>query len=164
MRILAPLAAFLCWAPLAYAEGLPPTMDAAGVPNYVRIRPAIGTGGQPTDDGLKRLKEAGFKTVVNLRTEAEGASAEADKVKALGMRYVPVPISRDTFSVADAEAVGRVLAEEAARPVFVHCASGSRVGAVWTVLEVRRGTRQDHAPTAVHRTGGVGRDRHRRRG
>ena len=37
------------------------------------------------------------------------------------------------------DAVARVLDDPAARPILIHCASGNRVGAVWTVWRVQRG-------------------------
>jgi len=37
----------------------------------VLIRPGVAAGGQPTTEGLARLEELGFRTVINLRSDAE---------------------------------------------------------------------------------------------
>jgi uncharacterized protein (TIGR01244 family) len=127
---------------LAGADGrVPETMDAAAVPNYRRVRPDLATAGQPTADTLRKLKDLGFKTVVNLRTEGENGAVADEKaiVEAAGLRYVHVPITAATFSRADVDAVGRVLDDPAAGPVLLHCAAASRVGAVWTVHQVGKG-------------------------
>ncbi len=90
------------------------------------------TGGQPSGDQLQAARDAGYRTIVNLRPDAElGGWDEAQAVQNLGMRYVHIPI-----------ASGADLSEEAARklaaaieetPVMVHCGSGNRVGALFAV-------------------------------
>jgi uncharacterized protein (TIGR01244 family) len=119
------------------AAEVPATLD--GAPNYRVIRPGLATAGQPSPEALARLRELGFKTVINLRTEAEGARDEEKVVVGQGLRYVWVPVTPDTFTLEQATRVQAVLEDESAAPVLVHCSSANRVGAVWTVIEVRRG-------------------------
>ena len=123
----------------ASAGEIPPSVDAALIPVYRVIESGVATAGQPSPEALGKLKEMGFRTVVNLRTEQEGAAAERAVVEAQGLRYVLVPVSPATFSLADVEAVETVLADAAARPVLLHCASSNRVGAVWAVIQARKG-------------------------
>lgn len=66
-------------------------------------------------------------------------------MKAQGLRYAWVPITPASFSLEDVQAVARVLDDPEAAPVLVHCSSGNRVGAVWTVLQVRKGKTLDAA-------------------
>ena len=75
----------------------------------------------------------GFRTVVNLRPETEGPADERAVVEAQGLRYVSIPVTADTFSLADVEALEKVLADPAAAPVLLHCGSSNRVGAAWAV-------------------------------
>jgi uncharacterized protein (TIGR01244 family) len=127
---------------LAGADGrVPETMDAAAVPNYRLVRPDLATSGQPSADTLRKLRDLGFKTVVNLRSEGENGAVTDEKaiVEAAGLRYVHVPITAATFSRADVDAVGRVLDDPAAGPVLLHCTAANRVGAVWTVHQVGKG-------------------------
>jgi uncharacterized protein (TIGR01244 family) len=133
------VAALCVAAPLALAE-IPQAMDGTAVPNYRVLRPGLAaTSGQPAPEAFARLASQGFKTVVNLRTEEEGARDEEARVKAAGLRYVWVPVTPGTFTVEDAEAVQVVLDDAEAAPVLIHCATGNRVGAVWTVIQVRQG-------------------------
>ena len=89
------------------------------------------TGGQPTDEQLAALAEAGYQTIINLRQPDEkGTVGEAETVAELGMKYISLPIE----GVADlteekANALAAVL-EEADRPALLHCGSGNRVGAL----------------------------------
>ena len=53
----------------------------------------------------------GFRTVVNLRPEKEGLPDERAVVEAQGLRYVSIPFTAETFSLADVEAIERVLDE-----------------------------------------------------
>ncbi len=124
---------------VATAGEIPASVDATLIPAYRVIEPGLAAAGQPSPEALAKLKEMGFRTVVNLRTEQEGAAEERPVVEGEGLRYVSVPISPATFSLADVEAVEKVLADQAARPVLLHCASSNRVGAVWAVIQGRKG-------------------------
>jgi protein tyrosine phosphatase (PTP) superfamily phosphohydrolase (DUF442 family) len=52
-----------------------------------------------------------------------------------------------TFSLDDAKAVARVLDDEAAGPILLHCASSNRVGGVWAVILAMRGRSLGQAET-----------------
>jgi len=124
---------------------IPEAVDKTAIPNYRVIRPGLAAAGQPTPEAIGRLKEMGFKTVINLRTEKEGGKAEEEAVAVAGLRYVWVPVSAETFSAADVDAVAKVLDDPAAGPTLLHCSSANRVGAVWTLLQVRRGKTLEEA-------------------
>ena len=55
-----------------FAQDADPLAGNDGIPNYYRLRDDISTAGQPTDEALEDVKKAGFKAVLNLRTEEEG--------------------------------------------------------------------------------------------
>jgi uncharacterized protein (TIGR01244 family) len=146
MRLIPPFAALVLLAVQAAAgDAIPESLDPHDVPNYHRVRPGVATGGQPSAEVLARLGALGFKTVVNLRTEKEGAKDEETAAKAAGLAYVWVPVTADSFSLEDVDRVEKVLENEAAGPVLLHCASANRVGAVWAVLAARRGRSIDEA-------------------
>jgi uncharacterized protein (TIGR01244 family) len=146
MRPFLPLVALAFAAASATAgDAIPESLDTKDVPNYHRMRPGVATGGQPSAEALARLGALGFKTVINLRTEKEGAKEEETAAKAAGLAYVWVPVTADSFSLEDVDRVERVLGDEAAGPVLLHCASANRVGAVWAVLATRRGKSIDEA-------------------
>lgn len=106
---------------------------AALLPNGRSPLPGLLTGGQPDATQIGRISKVGYKTVVNLRTPGERGELadEADLVKSHGMRYVSIPIGHgEGLDRANAEALGKILADRSARPVVIHCASGNRVGAL----------------------------------
>ncbi len=100
-------------------------------------------GGQPSEAALRTASDHGVTTVVNLRSAAEMnqsvALDEATLVEDLGMEYVSIPITRQSFSVADAQRLDAALRAASGR-VLIHCASSNRVGALWAVyLHSHRG-------------------------
>jgi uncharacterized protein (TIGR01244 family) len=128
-------------ATVARSAEIPDAQPKDAVPNYQVVRPGLATAGQPSVEALARLKDLGFKTVVNLRPRGEDPIVEKEEaiVAAQGLEYVSVPITPATFSAADVAAVRKVLDDKDAGPVLLHCASGNRVGAVWAAIEVERG-------------------------
>lgn len=97
--------------------------------------------GQPTESDLRKLKEAGVKTVVNLRHAGEdqmplSIEAEGELVHELGMDYVHLPVSMKPPEEGGADETLAVAFEKvlaAARevgPVAVHCKLGQRAGAM----------------------------------
>jgi uncharacterized protein (TIGR01244 family) len=133
--------------------GVPEAVDPAEIPAYRLLRPGLAVAGQPSPQALARLGEMGFRTIVNLRTEKEGAAAEAPVVEAQGLRYVWIPVTPDSFSLADVEAVRNVLDDRSAAPVLFHCSSSNRVGGVWSVIQSRNGKSHDEALAAGRAAG-----------
>ena len=131
----------------------PEAVDPASIPAYRLLRPGLAVAGQPVPQALAKLEDMGFRTVVNLRTEKEGAAEERAIVEAQGLRYVWVPMTPDSFSLADVEAVQKVLDDPSTGPVLLHCASSNRVGAVWAVIQSRQGKSLDEALAAGRAAG-----------
>jgi uncharacterized protein (TIGR01244 family) len=125
---------------------IPESVDPAAIPNYKVIRPGLATAGQPTPEALQKLKEQGFKTVINLRSETEpGVKEEEAAVKALGLKYVSVPITPASLSQEHVDRVAKLLDDAATGPTLLHCGSANRVGAVWTVMQAQRGKSYEEA-------------------
>lgn len=132
---------------------LPESVEPSVIPNYSLVRPDLAGGGQPTETGLRHLRELGFRIVIDLRAPAEGTAAEEAAVKAAGLRYVSVPITPETFRREDVDAVARILDERGRGPVLLHCATGNRVGGVWTVLQATKGRPYEEAEAEGRKIG-----------
>jgi len=139
LRLLLFLLSGLVAIPGAQAQTQTETEDrlAKEIPNY--LRPADGKvayAGQPSEDGFQAVKDAGFKTVINLRPADEMSFDEKKVVEGLGMAYVNIPIT--TFSITE-EKVGQLadlLGDPDAAPVLFHCGSSNRVGGMWYIYRV----------------------------
>ena len=145
MQVRAVITALAALLAVGAGAQVPDSIDPAAIPNYRLVRPGLAAAGQPTPEALAKLKSLGFKTVINLRTETEGAAAEQETVKAAGLRYVWVPITVETFSIDYVRAVAKALDDPGAGPVLLHCSAANRVGAVLAVLEVEKGKTLEEA-------------------
>ncbi|MDH3284363.1 MAG: protein tyrosine phosphatase family protein [Acidobacteriota bacterium] len=101
--------------------------------------PGVLTGGQPTEEQLLQAAQAGYKTIVTLRTPGELSEwDEASVVRSAGMRFEEIPVEGAAgLTSANAERLASLLAEEGAKPVMIHCASGNRVGALLALVAHR---------------------------
>jgi protein tyrosine/serine phosphatase len=120
------------------------------LPNFHQVHPFLYRGGEPTKEGLKKIKEMGVTTIFDLRNPGEKAYDEKESAKELGLHYVSMPmnskaptpkqikrmmdeIDRAKDKVADANAGAPPGA------VFVHCAHGSdRTGCMIGIWRVKR--------------------------
>jgi len=110
----------------SFSEPVP----AKAIPRFQMIAEGLYRGGQPEIEGFEYLKNNGFKTVINLRTEND----EEGIVRKLGMNYIHIPISIKPWSKIPEAAIEqyfKVLADPANYPIFFHCRRGAdRTGAL----------------------------------
>ena len=123
---------------------MPPRVieDWEGVPRLSRAWNVL-LSGQPTEEGLRLLAERGVKFIVNLRPDAEMQRAvdfdEAALVESLGMEYVHIPMTPNTFSADDVARLKAVICRPATFPaepftLVIHCRSSNRCGALWAAF------------------------------
>ncbi len=98
----------------------------------MKISDQVTVGAQPSEDQIPQLGKQGFKSVVNFRTDGEEdqpLSPKAEKVEAAGMTYLHIPVSMKSMGP---EQVDQFREQYAAlpKPVFAHCKSGKRAGAM----------------------------------
>lgn len=105
------------------------------IPNFKRPTIDIAIGGQPSIEQLARVKDDGFRTVLNLRPVTENAGFdEHAEVTRLGLRYLHLPVvtASDLTRAAAAE-LDKILSDKRNLPIMVHCGSGNRVGALFAL-------------------------------
>lgn len=66
---------------------LPP--EQRDLPNFAKVDRKLLRGGQPSAEGLRKLKAMGVTTVINLRLEDP---SEEQAVKDAGLKYVRIPL------------------------------------------------------------------------
>lgn len=100
----------------------------------------VWLAGQPAPTDFAQVEELGFRTVINSRHEAElGDFDEEALVTSLGMRYIALPWNGPDELTDEVFDRSRELLETAERPIFFHCASANRIGAVWIPWRVLDG-------------------------
>ena len=91
----------------------------------------LATAGQPEEEHLKRLAEAGYKIVIDLRTSEEDPGFdEPEVVQKAGMEYVNIPVGHETIEEETFRRFRELINDPERRPVLVHCSSANRVGAL----------------------------------
>jgi len=126
-----------------------------GVANACQILPGIVTGGQPTAPDLERLRTAGGGIVLDLRDPMEPRPLDEPALAGkLGLKYVNVPVGSGSLNDQTIERVLEVLRNAGDSSVFVHCASGSRVGgAMIPYLMLDQGLSEEDAVGQAMRIG-----------
>lgn len=111
----------------------------AGITNFTKVDAVVACGGATETSALEGLKADGFKSVINLRLATEqGANIPENeaKAKALGLNYFHLPFSGSAPDPAIVDKFLSVVSNSANQPVYIHCGSANRVGAVWLVKRV----------------------------
>ena len=110
----------------------------AGVVNYTRVDATVACAGATPPEAMAELKERGFAAVINFRTAGEqGANVDAGQAaaEAAGLKYYHLPFRQASAEVA--EQFLETVSDPANQPVFIHCGSANRVGAMWLIKRVR---------------------------
>ncbi|TAL92560.1 MAG: hypothetical protein EPN69_08380 [Rhodanobacter sp.] len=112
--------------------------------NACQPEPGLLTGGQPSRACLEAARNAGYRTVVNLRPTGEFTGFdEGSVVRKLGLDYVNIPVAgADGLNAAAVESIDAVLTDQRRRPVLIHCSTGNRAGALIAMDACRK---SDHA-------------------
>ena len=135
MRAIATLVALS----LSVALSAQTKQERAGITNFTRVDAVVACGGATETAALDGLATDGFKTVINLRMPTEpGANIEqnAAHAKSLGLNYVSIPFNGAQPHPKTVDQFLATIADTSNQPVYVHCASANRVGAVWMVKRV----------------------------
>ena len=113
--------------------------ERAGIVNFSKVDAVVACGGATETSALDGLAKDGFKSVINLRLASEAnANIElnAAHAKSLGLNYVHIPFNGQQPDPKVVDQFLAAIANKANQPVYVHCGSASRVGAVWLVKRV----------------------------
>ena len=85
---------------------------------------------------MAALRKEGFVSVVNLRVATEpGADVEAGRAaaQAAGLKYIHLPFNAAAPDEKIVDSFLAAVADKTNQPVFIHCGSANRVGAMWMI-------------------------------
>ena len=114
-------------------------MSKPGISNYTQVDAVVACGGATETSALEGLKNDGFKAVINLRTATErGANIDENRARAesLGLKYLHIPFNGSAPENKTFDDFLTAIADKSNQPVYIHCASANRVGAVWLAKRV----------------------------
>ncbi|HEY9647593.1 MAG TPA: sulfur transferase domain-containing protein [Chroococcidiopsis sp.] len=91
----------------------------------------FSASGQPSASDLPQIAQAGFRSILNVRSpqESDSFADEAEQAESAGLAYAHVPLSNADPQL---DQVQRALAEleNLPKPVLIHCGAGGRAGAI----------------------------------
>ena len=134
-------ARLLVIAALAIAAALPASaqvksQEFAGIQRYSRVDATVGCGGQTDPSAMAALKKEGYVSVINLRLATEqGAQIEQSRTAAqsAGLKYIHLPFDGASPDPKIVSAFLDAVADKGNQPVYIHCGTANRVGAVWMI-------------------------------
>jgi uncharacterized protein (TIGR01244 family) len=113
--------------------------EVPGITNFSRVDATVGCGGATAPAAMAGLKKEGFVSVINLRLASEaGADVDAGRAaaQAAGLKYIHLPFDAAKPDHAVVEKFLASVADKSNQPVYVHCGSANRVGAMWMIKRV----------------------------
>jgi protein tyrosine phosphatase (PTP) superfamily phosphohydrolase (DUF442 family) len=104
---------------------------AAELMNGACPLPDVASAGQPRAEHFRRLAEAGYRTVIDLRAPDEPRGFdEPAAAREAGLVYENIPVTAQSLGDGQFDRLRALLNDPAMRPAVVHCGSANRVGAL----------------------------------
>lgn len=128
------LLAFACLTAAAFAQVK--KAEVPGITNFSRVDATVGCGGATQPSAMSELKKQGFVSVVNLRLATEpGANVDEGRAAAqsAGLKYIHLPFDASKPDPTVIENFLTAVSDRSNQPVYIHCGSANRVGAVWMI-------------------------------
>lgn len=113
--------------------------EIAGVRNFSRVDATVGCAGATDPAAMAALRKEGFVAVINLRLpDEQGANIPESRAaaQAAGLKYIHLPFNASAPDPKVVESFLAAVADKSNQPVFIHCGSANRVGAVWMIKRV----------------------------
>lgn len=115
------------------------TQALPGIRNYTPVDSTVACSGAVTPEAAAALKQAGFASIVNLRTaEEEGPNLEAMQKAAAeaGLRYLHVPFSPTEPQAESVDRFLEIARDKTNEPMLINCASGGRASMLLAIKRV----------------------------
>lgn len=98
-----------------------------------QITPDILLAGQPQPEDWDDLFAAGFKLIINMRSDSQRATIEAINAKAAGLQYLHLPLPVYELETEHLAVFGQAVQQATPYKTLIHCRTGSRVGLLWSL-------------------------------
>jgi protein tyrosine phosphatase (PTP) superfamily phosphohydrolase (DUF442 family) len=109
-------------------------IEAAEIANFSAPESRVFASGQPTQEQVGVLADAGIRHVISLRTDGELDWDEKQIVESNGMVFHSISVSgRDGVTSENAQSLENLFASLDGQPVLLHCGTSNRVGALKAV-------------------------------
>lgn len=115
-------------------------MKIEQISHFLWIHENFATAGQPTEEQLRSLLQAGFQVVINLGLEDAdyAVESEAHIIRSAGAWYYSIPVSFQRPSEEDYYQFVQVLQQTKGKKIFVHCAANKRVSVFVALFQMQK--------------------------
>ena len=87
----------------------------------------VTIGGVPDSEDLTQLKELGYKTLIDLREEAEKfGGLVQERANNMGFRYIEIPINRSGIKMEDVNQFYHAVYEKGSAPIYAFSRFGRK--------------------------------------
>jgi protein tyrosine phosphatase (PTP) superfamily phosphohydrolase (DUF442 family) len=124
------------------------------IKNYVALSGELATGGQPSEEPIRQLAQAGVECIINLGLldPRYCLADEAGLVRSLGVEYHHIPVDFQAPTIEDLTQFFEVMQAAESRRVFVHCAANYRVSSFVSLYgQAKLGWTSEQAAAHVRR-------------
>ena len=124
------------------------------LPAFLQLDDNLATSGQPSEEQLAQVAQAGFQVVINLAlSHAEySLKDEAVSVRQLGMEYIHIPVIWSAPGLPELQQFFESMAANHDKKIYVHCAANMRASVFVALYRIiRLGWRVEHALVEVLR-------------
>lgn len=143
---------------------LPVALFAASVPNkndlsqldttYAKQEPTLAIGGTPSKSMLEQLNQRGVTVIIDTRTPREfDRQAQMKTIQSLQLRYYNIPIDGQNITNRQVQQLSILLNKHLDDGIYLHCASGNRASALWTLEKVKQGASLEEAINRAKNSG-----------
>lgn len=97
--------------------------------NFAQLTPEIATSGQPTEEQLRNIANAGYGVVIDMSTQSHDDALHNEKelVEGLGMKFFHIPVPFDDPKPDHFTTFRDVVSAHESGKVWVHCTMNYRV-------------------------------------
>jgi len=125
------------------------------IKNYEKVSDTLSCAGQPLEEQLRLIRDAGFDLVINLgmlNNPEYSLRDEAGSVCALGMGYVHIPVVFEDPTRQNLLDFFKAMDSGLGKKIFVHCAMNMRASTfVGLYNSIRLNQPRDQAFIVMHR-------------
>lgn len=102
-----------------------------GIYNYLKVSEGLTTSGQPSEEQFLLIRDAGYKTVINLAPHdvENSLSNQARLLSDLGLSYIHIPVDFKNPTSEDFQKFVESISSSNLDEVWIHCAANMRVSA-----------------------------------
>ncbi len=119
-----------------------------------QIAPNVLLAGQPEPEDWESLRERGYRLIVNMRSDAERAAAQAAAARDAELAYVHLPLPAYELEAEHLAEFSDIITQHQDEPMVIHCRTASRVALIWMLHRVvNHGLSRDEAEAELRAAG-----------